>query len=165
MDILKKIDDVVIDGQVGVQAFANVVEWTTQEKVQYFTLARLTIVLSIAYKLSIDYGQFLATLNDGIRLPLSFILMPVMLIMVFYQINMTQSIAKKGFRNPLRDHPIAISVRAVFLFFLIDEAVRAYFNPEAHLLEVPYHFGLALTFYLTACSKAPPRQQSASNWT
>ena len=53
MDIFKKVDNVIIDGAVGVQALVNVIQWWFGFK--FYTVAWFVIVVSVAYLLAVDY--------------------------------------------------------------------------------------------------------------
>jgi len=166
MSILKKIDNVIIDGPVGVQALVNVAEWFTGCK--FYSVARFAIVVSVAYSLTIDYQLFVAMYSEGIEsviFSLGFITAPVIVIGVFIFASIAQSETKKGFRNQMRDSNMGLFMRTLFLTVVIMRVYLAYSEPVLYFHKLPFNFGVALTYYILACSEAPPKRSTAPSWT
>jgi len=97
----------------------------------------------------------------SVAFPLSFITAPVIVIGAFVFAGIAQNETKKGFRNQMRDSEIWLIMRTTFLILVVSRLVLSYSDPALYLHKLPFSIGVALTYYILACSEAPPKQSAA----
>lgn len=163
MKVLKKLDDTVIDGKIGVQAFVNVVEWSIRlVDLKYYNQAKVCIVVTAAYACSIDISfsanQFAE--KSIVHIPIiSILLWTFVIFSTFMRVRVAKNATDKGFRNPERDSGYDIFWRFAFFVLTVMQVIRLFLDSGNYLWLLPVYIGITLTQYVMACQEAPPKNE------
>lgn len=156
MDIVKWVDDLIIDGLFGIQSAANIFErWGG---VKYYTLSRIMTVATVAIIIQEMPERVLEDLSKGLQWPFILFFHTIgvfgVTFMALLAVGMTilaRSNTDRGFQNPVRD--LAMPFRIIFLTFLVVIGViHALKGDSVEWSAIAYWF--AINF--ASCDEAPP---------
>lgn len=161
MKIVESLDDFIIDMPFGVQALVNIFD--RYGGVKYHNLALGTIIVGDAYMMSVIFSHLFTADTMTIELFMLSLAYGVFALLFTYYLlellKMVKAQTMHGRQNPARDDFFEINRRTLFLFLSIALGLIDVYDGTSNYKNI-YYFVVTLSFYIAACSEAPPTRDT-----